>query len=493
MRTEELTLPGFQHDTFSSVYPAGAASPVFARMPLHDHGLEWVHPAACSAHPLPGRRGGGPVPRRRADGRVARSPARRRRRGAGRRSPRRSSTRSRRCAPRCSPASRPSAGRCRLLAQAGPLAALRFARLLPESAVGLRRRLFEAARRARLALRRRDARRHAARRRGQRDRRRLPQPARPRGRLAEPARRRADGWPTRSVGYLRSPRRRGPHGRARSSASLSADGRVSGVALAGGERVRARIVIADVMPRRADPPGRRRAQRLVPQRPAALRARAGDAQGRLGARRADPVDRRRRCAGAGTVHVGGGEDEFLDVGRRSPWRACPSGRSCCSASRASPTRRARPGASTPPGRTRTARRAGSTGPRSTTATSSGSRRRSSASRPGSATASSARHVLGPGELEARNANLVGGDVGGGSYKLRQVVFRPLPLPSPYTTPLTRAVPRQRGDVPGRGGARRARRRRRPGRAEARAPPPGSGSACAERLIAPSSCSMASRP
>nr|MBA2420392.1 NAD(P)-binding protein [Thermoleophilaceae bacterium] len=30
--TEELTLPGFRHDTFSSVYPAGAASPVFGRM-----------------------------------------------------------------------------------------------------------------------------------------------------------------------------------------------------------------------------------------------------------------------------------------------------------------------------------------------------------------------------------------------------------------------------------------------------------------------------
>src|SRR6476620_8307731 len=54
VRTEELTLPGFRHDTFSSVYPAAAASPVFARMPLAEHGLEWVHPAACSAHPLPG-------------------------------------------------------------------------------------------------------------------------------------------------------------------------------------------------------------------------------------------------------------------------------------------------------------------------------------------------------------------------------------------------------------------------------------------------------
>src|SRR5215475_2786840 len=54
VRTEELTLPGFRHDTFSSVYPAGAASPVFARMPLAAHGLEWVHPEVCMAHPLPG-------------------------------------------------------------------------------------------------------------------------------------------------------------------------------------------------------------------------------------------------------------------------------------------------------------------------------------------------------------------------------------------------------------------------------------------------------
>ena len=47
----------------------------------------------------------------------------------------------------------------------------------------------------------------------------------------------------------------------------------------------------------------------------------------------------------------------------------------------------------------------------------------------------ARHVLGPADLEHRDANLVGGDVGGGSYRLRQVVFRPLPKLSPYSTPL----------------------------------------------------------
>ena len=53
VRTEELTLPGFKHDTFSSVYPAAAASPVFARMGLERHGLRWVHPRYCYAHPLP--------------------------------------------------------------------------------------------------------------------------------------------------------------------------------------------------------------------------------------------------------------------------------------------------------------------------------------------------------------------------------------------------------------------------------------------------------
>lgn len=51
--TAELTLPGFRHDVFSAVHPAGAASPVFARMPLEQHGLHWIHPPVALAHPLP--------------------------------------------------------------------------------------------------------------------------------------------------------------------------------------------------------------------------------------------------------------------------------------------------------------------------------------------------------------------------------------------------------------------------------------------------------
>ena len=55
--TEELTLPGFRHDTYSSVYPAAAASPVLASMPFERYGLHWVHPAVCYAHPLEDGRG----------------------------------------------------------------------------------------------------------------------------------------------------------------------------------------------------------------------------------------------------------------------------------------------------------------------------------------------------------------------------------------------------------------------------------------------------
>lgn len=51
-RSAELTLPGFVHDVCSSVYPMAIWSPFFRRLPLAQHGLEWVHPAAPLAHPL---------------------------------------------------------------------------------------------------------------------------------------------------------------------------------------------------------------------------------------------------------------------------------------------------------------------------------------------------------------------------------------------------------------------------------------------------------
>jgi phytoene dehydrogenase-like protein len=51
-RTLELTLPGFRHDFGSAVYPLAAGSPFFSSLPLINHGLEWVRSPAALAHPL---------------------------------------------------------------------------------------------------------------------------------------------------------------------------------------------------------------------------------------------------------------------------------------------------------------------------------------------------------------------------------------------------------------------------------------------------------
>lgn len=52
VRTLELTLPGFHHDFGSAVYPLGAGSPFFSSLPLIDHGLQWIYSPAALAHPL---------------------------------------------------------------------------------------------------------------------------------------------------------------------------------------------------------------------------------------------------------------------------------------------------------------------------------------------------------------------------------------------------------------------------------------------------------
>ena len=52
VRSAELTLPGFVHDTCSAIHPMAAASPFFRDLPLDRHGLEWINPPAAVAHPL---------------------------------------------------------------------------------------------------------------------------------------------------------------------------------------------------------------------------------------------------------------------------------------------------------------------------------------------------------------------------------------------------------------------------------------------------------
>jgi len=51
-RTLPLTLPGFRHDFGSAVHPMAAGSPFFSTLPLEEQGLEWVHGEAPLAHPL---------------------------------------------------------------------------------------------------------------------------------------------------------------------------------------------------------------------------------------------------------------------------------------------------------------------------------------------------------------------------------------------------------------------------------------------------------
>jgi phytoene dehydrogenase-like protein len=208
-------------------------------------------------------------------------------------------------------------------------------------------------------------------------------------------------------------------------------GRVTGVRLADGEGLDAPVVIADVMP-------------------AALAALAGAA---LPARYARALHRYRpgpptlkvdwalggpipwRAAEArlaGTVHVGGDEDELLaiGVGRRGP--AERPFMLLGQQSIADPTRA--------PADRHTAW-AYMHGPASTNWRCADEahveRMEAQVERfaPGFTNLILARHVLTPQDLERRNRNLVGGDVGGGSYALDQLFFRPVPSLIPYRTPL----------------------------------------------------------
>ncbi len=51
-RSTELTLPGFVHDTCSTVHALALISPFLRGLPLADHGLELVHSDVPLAHPL---------------------------------------------------------------------------------------------------------------------------------------------------------------------------------------------------------------------------------------------------------------------------------------------------------------------------------------------------------------------------------------------------------------------------------------------------------
>ena len=352
----------------------------------------------------------------------------------------------------------PVGGPLKLLTGAGPLRLLDFTRLLPASLGRPRQAAVRGRRLARLAARRRAARRRAAGRRRLGDRRLLPEPARARGRLAEPARRRgaahrrarlllgALGGEIRTGARVeRSPRggrprvRRRDRRRARSGAD-------------GGRR-------RDAVGAAADD---RRPARLVPTALKRFVAGRGDDQGRLGARRPDPVGERRgrrRRHGARRRRRG----RLPALGQAGPRRPRRPARSCCSASRASPTRRARPRASTPPGPTPTARRRASTGSTATPRVVERMEEQVERFAPGFRDRILARHVLcsrrprGPQREPGRRRR-----------RRRQLPAAPGRLPpGPEALALQHAAEgplhRQRRDVPRRRRPRRARRRRRQSR------------------------------
>jgi phytoene dehydrogenase-like protein len=429
VRTEELTLPGFHHDTFSSVYPAGAASPVFARMPLAEHGLEWVHPGACYAHPLPDGRAG--VLYRDVDATVAALDRLHPGDGAAWKDFAQPFLESF-DAVRATMLSGfpPVGGPLKLITQAGPRETVSFARLLPTSAVSLGRRLFDGA----------DARAWLAGAALHGD-------TPPTGAGSAIAAfylnllGHAVGWPSPRggaerltdalVGHLRS-----LGGEVRTGARVeritAAGGRVTGAGVAGGEHLTAPIVIADVMPHAL---ARLAGDALARWYRAVLsRYVYGPATLKVDWALDGPIPwANAEVRQAGTVHVGGTEDEllatvaaaadglpdrpFLLLGQQSvadPTRA-PAGQHTAWAYTHGPHAVDWVGE-----QDRHVARVEAQVERFA---------------PGFGERILARHVLGPAALEARNANLVGGDVGGGSYRLDQVLFRPWPSPSPYWTPL----------------------------------------------------------
>jgi phytoene dehydrogenase-like protein len=50
--SDQLTVPGLLHDICSAIHPFGAASSFFRGLPLERHGLRWAHPDIGVAHPL---------------------------------------------------------------------------------------------------------------------------------------------------------------------------------------------------------------------------------------------------------------------------------------------------------------------------------------------------------------------------------------------------------------------------------------------------------
>jgi phytoene dehydrogenase-like protein len=427
--TEELTLPGFLHDRYSAVYPATVASPVFARMPLERHGLRWIHPRYCYAHPLPdGRAGALAVDLAETaatldavhpgDGEAWRAFAAPylEHFGAWRETMLHGFP--------------PLRGPARLLAARGLDGLLDFAKLLLMPAQGLAERLF-AGDGSRAWL-------YGSAMHGD-------APPMSAGSAIAAAHLNvmghAVGWPSPEGGAGRLADALAAHleslgGRLRTRARVERiaveRGRAVGVELAGGERVSGSLIVADVSPAALL---RLTGDALTGRYASGLRAwRPGPATLKLDWALDGPIPwTAPEAREAGTVHVGGSAPEviealspigsglherpFMLLGQQSladPTRA-PAGKHTAWAYTHGPQ--------DADWANETERQA--------------ERMEAQVERfaPGFRDRILARHVQGPADLERGDANLEGGDLGGGSYALDQVVFRPVPSLDPYRTPV----------------------------------------------------------
>jgi phytoene dehydrogenase-like protein len=430
MRTEELTLPGYSHDTFSSVYPASVASPVFARMPLERHGLRWVLPEVQMAHPFDD--GNAAALLRDLDATAASLDAltpgdgARWREFAGPLLRRFGALRETMLS-----GFPPVRGPVRLTAALGLEGILEFARLVLLPAATFAQETFRGDRAAAWL--------YGAALHGD-----VP----PDGGGSAIAGAylqllgHAVGWPSPEGGAGRLAEALAGHfhslgGRSRTDARVAAvlaeRGRTTGVRLASGETVAARLVVADVTAAGL----LELAEDVLPQSYVGKlrRFRWGPNTFKLDWALDGPIpwaaEPPRR---AGTVHVGGEAAEVLAApddlrhGRLTERPFLLLGQQ----SIADPTR-APAGHHTAWAYTHPASGVDWDEEREPFA----ERVEAQVERfaPGFRTRILARHIMAPGDLEARNRNLGGGDVGAGSYALDQLVFRPVPSLSPYRTPL----------------------------------------------------------
>jgi phytoene dehydrogenase-like protein len=402
LRTAELTLPGFLHDICSAIHPLGQASPFFRELGLD---VEWIQPAAPAAHPLDD---GTAVLLERALDETA---AGLERDGAAYR---RLVEPLAEAWPEVEPILvgpyPPPPGRLVGLARAlGPGGLQRSARAALAAARPLAERVFATERGRALYA-------------GNAAHSMLPLERRPSAGfgLALIVLGHAVGWPLPRGGSQRV------------AEALAAELTRFGGVIRTGSRVdelpRADVVMADVVPRELV----RLARGRLPVRyeRALLRYRHGPGAFKLDWALSEPIPwRAEACRRAATVHLGGTLDEisasewaawsgrhadrpfvllvqpslFDDLrapaGRHTAWAYChvPNGSDVDM---------------TEPIEAQVERFA-----------------------PGFSDIVLARSALGPPQLEARNRNLVGGDLNGGAMDLSQLFFRPTKRPVPYRTPL----------------------------------------------------------